>query len=151
MHPAARSFIEQMGLSAERDGMPRIAGRLLGFLLIDGGIHSLDDLAEVLQVSKASVSTNTRALENLQLIQRRTIPGDRRDFFQIGENPGEQMFELARQRLDESRRNFEAARKDLPEEMNEARERLAAWSSFYAFLLDDIDIRLERWRQQQSS
>lgn len=151
MSTAAQTFIEQMGLNAERYGMPRIAGRLLGFLLLDGGTHSLDDLAERLQVSKASVSTNARVLENLQLIERRAVPGDRRDFYQIGENPGEHMFELARQRLEETRRLFDATSAALPEEMAEARGRVAAWSSFYAFLLDDLDRRLERWRDQQTA
>lgn len=148
MDSASQTFIEQMGLMAEREGMPRIAGRLLGFLLIDGGMHSLDDLAEILQVSKASISTNTRVLENLQVIKRTTIPGDRRDFFQIGENPGEQMFEMARQRLEEPRRLFETTALALPDEMEEARGRLAAWTSFYAFLLDDIERRIDRWRDR---
>ncbi len=151
MHAAAQTFIEQMGLTAERHGMPRIAGRLLGFLLLDGGTHSLDDLAERLQVSKASVSTNARVLENLQLVERRAVPGDRRDFYQIGENPGEHMFELARQRLEETRRLFDATSDTLPEEMAAARGRIAAWSSFYAFLLDDLDRRVERWHDQQTA
>ena len=151
MSTAAQTFIEQMGLTAERHGMPRIAGRLLGFLLLDGGTHSLDDLAERLQVSKASVSTNARVLENFQLVERRAVPGDRRDFYRIGENPGEHMFELARQRLEETRRLFDATSAALPEEMAEARGRVAAWSSFYAFLLDDLDRRLERWRDQQTA
>lgn len=149
MDSPSQTFIERMGLTSERHGMPRIAGRLLGFLLLDGGAHSLDDLAERLQVSKASVSTNARFLENLQVIRRRPVPGDRRDFYQIGENPGEHMFELARKRLEEFRRLFEST--DLPEEMGEARGRIAAWSAFYAFLLDDLDRKVERWRDQQSA
>jgi len=151
MSTASQTFIEEVGLTAERHGMPRIAGRLLGFLLLEGGPHSLDDLAERLQVSKASVSTNARTLESLQLIVRRAVPGDRRDFYQIGENPGEHMFELARQRLEATRRLFEATGKTLPEDMVEARGRIAAWSAFYAFLLDDLDRRLERWHDQQSA
>jgi DNA-binding transcriptional regulator GbsR (MarR family) len=148
MDASSQTFIEQMGLTSERHGMPRIAGRLLGFLLLDGGAHSLDDLAERLQVSKASVSTNARVLENLQLIERQTVPGDRRDFYRIGDNPGEHMFELARQRLEETRRLFDTTRHTLPEEMEEARARVTAWSSFYAFLLDDLDRKVERWRDQ---
>lgn len=145
----AQTFIERMGLVSERYGIPRIAGRLLGFLLLDGGAHSLDDLAERLQVSKASVSTNARFLEGLQVIQRQPVPGDRRDFYRIGENPGEHMFELARQRLEESRRLFETTR--LPDDMAEAQARLDAWRDFYAFLLDDLDRKVERWRDHHTS
>lgn len=149
MDSASQIFIEQMGLTSERHGMPRIAGRLLGFLLLDGGAHSLDDLAERLQVSKASVSTNARFLENLDLIKRQPVPGDRRDFYRIGENPGEHMFELARKRLEEFRRLFDST--TLPDEMSEAQARVNAWSDFYAFLLDDLDRKVERWRDQQSA
>lgn len=148
MDASSQTFIEQMGLTSERHGMPRIAGRLLGFLLLDGESHSLDDLAERLQVSKASVSTNARFLEDLQLVKREPVPGDRRDFYRIGENPGEHMFELARKRLEELRRLFDSTA--LPEEMAEAQTRVDAWSDFYAFLLDDLDRKVERWRGQQS-
>ena len=149
MDAASQSFIEQVGLITERHGMPRIAGRLLGFLLLNGEPHTLDELSERLQVSKASVSTNARFLESLQLIRRQTVPGDRRDFYRIGENPGEHMFELARKRLEELRQLFATA--TLPEGMSEAQARVDAWGDFYAFLLDDLDHKVERWRDQQSA
>ena len=147
MDASSQTFIEQMGLTSERHGMPRIAGRLLGFLLLNGEAYSLDDLAERLQVSKASVSTNARFLEDLQLVKREPVPGDRRDFYRIGENPGEHMFELARKRLEELRRFFDST--DLSEERGEAQARVDAWRDFYAFLLDDLDRKVERWRDQQ--
>ena len=149
MDSVSQAFIENIGRTSERHGMPRISGRLLGFLLLDGGAHSLDDLAEQLHVSKASVSTNARFLEGFHLIRRQTVPGDRRDFYQIGDNPGEHMFELAKQRMEELRRLFDTTA--LPEEMGEAQSRVDAWRDFYAFLLDDLDRKVERWRDQSSS
>ncbi|MBA2573067.1 MAG: hypothetical protein H0V06_08480, partial [Gemmatimonadetes bacterium] len=57
MEPAVEQFVERMGLFFEDDGHPRIAGRMFGFMLLSPEPCSLDDLAEQLQVSKASVST----------------------------------------------------------------------------------------------
>ena len=60
MHQTVADFVERMGLTLEGEGLPRIAGRLFGFLLVHPEAYSLDELAERLQVSKASISTNAR-------------------------------------------------------------------------------------------
>src|SRR5947209_18891567 len=51
------TFIERIGLTAESDGLSRIAGRLFGALLLDSEPRSLDELADQLGVSKASMTT----------------------------------------------------------------------------------------------
>jgi biotin operon repressor len=56
MQDTVQKFVEQMGLMCEEDGMPRSSGRILGFLLAEDGPFSLDELAEQLQMSKASVA-----------------------------------------------------------------------------------------------
>src|SRR5918993_4637648 len=76
-------FVERMGLVWEQEGIPRIAGRIFGFLLLQEDACSLDDMAASLGVSKASISTDARRLEQLQLIQRVSRPGDRRDYYSI--------------------------------------------------------------------
>jgi DNA-binding transcriptional regulator GbsR (MarR family) len=77
-------FVERMGLLWEADGLPRIAGRMFGFLLLQSEPCSLDDMAEALGVSKASVSTDARRLEQLGFIERASRPGDRRDYYAVG-------------------------------------------------------------------
>lgn len=81
--PENQRFIERMGLVWEQEGIPRIAGRIFGFLLLQDSACSLDDMAAALEVSKASISTDARRLEQLQLIQRVSRPGDRRDYYAI--------------------------------------------------------------------
>jgi len=52
-------------------GLPRMAGRVLGVLLIsDPPEQSLNDLTEVLQASKSSMSTTARLLSEMGLIER---------------------------------------------------------------------------------
>jgi DNA-binding transcriptional regulator GbsR (MarR family) len=66
-----RHFIEDISLYFEQMGLPRTAGRILGVLLIsDPPEQSLNDLREVLQTSKSSISTNTRLLSEMGLIER---------------------------------------------------------------------------------
>jgi DNA-binding transcriptional regulator GbsR (MarR family) len=75
------AFIERMGLALETDGLPRIAGRIFGLLLVSDDARSLDDLAAELQVSKGSTSTNARLLEQRGLLERVCRPADRRDYY----------------------------------------------------------------------
>jgi len=76
-------FIEQLGRSAEADGLTRIAGRLFAALLMSEEPRSLDDLADDLGVSKASVSTDARRLLERGVVERRSVAGDRRDYYQL--------------------------------------------------------------------
>lgn len=92
-------FIEHMGQLYERDGLPRIAGRIFGRLLLLEDALNLDQLAESLQVSKASVSTNARMLESAGMIERLTFPGDRRDYYRASEEVHERMLELRLERM----------------------------------------------------
>ena len=84
---ARELFIERNAIQAETGGLPRIAGRLIGIFLLDGGPISFAELAERMQASRASVSTNTRLLERLGIIERVAMRGDRQDFFSLRANP----------------------------------------------------------------
>lgn len=84
---AIESFIERVGLSAEEDGLPRIAGRMMAYFVINGGPVGFADLTDALQVSRGSVSTNTRILISLGVIERVSRPGERQDYFQLAERP----------------------------------------------------------------
>ncbi len=83
MDKKTTAFIERMGLIWENEGFPRIAGRIFGVALISPQACSLDQFAEVLGVSKASVSNDARMLEKFGMIERVGMPGDRRDYYQI--------------------------------------------------------------------
>jgi DNA-binding transcriptional regulator GbsR (MarR family) len=82
-----RSFIEEVGVVFEKTGLPRMAGRMFGWLLIsDPPYQSPDELAARLMASKGSISTTVRLLSQLGLIERYVIPGERHDHFRIHED-----------------------------------------------------------------
>lgn len=81
---AERSLIEEVGVVFEQTGLPRMAGRLFGWLLIAEPPHqSPAELAEVLQASKGSISTTVRLLTQSGFIERHVIPGSRHDYFRL--------------------------------------------------------------------
>lgn len=79
-----KHFIEDISLYFEHMGLPRMAGRVLGVLLISKPPEqSLNDLSEVLQASKSALSTTTRLLAEMGLIERVSSAKPREVAFQF--------------------------------------------------------------------
>ncbi len=77
-------FIEDIGLFFEQIGMPRMAGRILGVLLIaDPPAQSITEISEKLKASKSSVSIMARLLVENGLIERVASPVPRRDYYRF--------------------------------------------------------------------
>lgn len=138
LHAAEERFIEAMGLAHEEDRLPRIAGRLVGLLILSPDPVRFDRLAERLRVSRASISTNTRLLENMGVIQRVTRPGDRRDYFRINEEPGLLLRIADRYRSRQA--SAEQMKQALPPNAGSevVFERLERLIRFYAILADSL-------------
>jgi DNA-binding transcriptional regulator GbsR (MarR family) len=81
--PVISQFIENMGLHYQHYGLSRISGRILGLLLVTPQPISSEEMAEALQVSRSSVSTNLRTLLMTGLIEKVSLPGNRVDFFTL--------------------------------------------------------------------
>ncbi|HEX7118203.1 MAG TPA: MarR family transcriptional regulator [Longimicrobiales bacterium] len=150
MDQGAREFIERLGIVAEEQGIPRIGARMLGFLLLQEEPKCLDRLAEALQVSKASVSINARWLEQCGLVERVSSPGDRRDYYRIGEEPWERIYGRARQRMQRMHDVLAAGCEMLAPDAEVGRRRLAEWQRFHAFMLEEFETRVERWREYRA-
>jgi hypothetical protein len=88
-------FIESMGLYFERQGVPRIGGRILGLLLLAEEPVALGRIAELLRVSPASVSTNMRQFLAGGMAELASIPGDRRHYYVFSRGGWERRLQLA--------------------------------------------------------
>src|SRR5262245_12635735 len=93
LSPATAAFVEQIAVILEAEGLPRVCGRLFALLIVSSEPVSLDDLADLLGVSKASVSINARTMEERGKIERVGRPGDRRDYYQIADDMVEKSME----------------------------------------------------------
>jgi DNA-binding transcriptional regulator GbsR (MarR family) len=147
---AASHFIERLGLQVEAEGFPRISGRIVGFLLLQDRPYSLDELADELKVSKASISTNARALERLGYVERHSVPGDRRDYYQIVDEPWVQLMAVARAQFRNRVDLFAETRAALPSELEAGRRRLAAWQDFFTHVVEQMDAHVDGWCSRQA-
>ena len=103
MDPALREWVEQVSILLERDGLPRMSGRIFGWLLVcDPPEQSMEDLAAAVQGSKASMSTMTRLLVGAALVEKVRPPGARRDAFRIRPGQWRQLWRTRVRMLDEA-------------------------------------------------
>jgi DNA-binding transcriptional regulator GbsR (MarR family) len=147
MDRAAATFIDRMGHAAESDGLSPIAGRLFGTLLLSDEPRSLDELAESLGVSKASVSTDARRLLERGIVERVSRPGNRRDYYELAPD----FFgKVIRSRVARWRRLHDLARtmqESSPALSPAVRDRIKSIDSIHAFVIERIDQALAEWEQ----
>lgn len=149
MNQASQRFIERMGLNFSDEGVPRIAGRLFALLLLSTSPRSLDDLARSLDVSKASISTNARLLQQWGAIDRVSLPGDRRDYYQIAEDGITRLLQIQIDRLRRMQETIEEARNEIDlKDAEIVRRRLDRIRTFQAEFLDILRALLDRWSSE---
>lgn len=78
------SMLDGLGQLAEYFGFSKVMGQLYAALLMSPRPLSLDDMMELLVISKASVSMNMRTLEHLGMVRQAWVRGrgDRRKFYE---------------------------------------------------------------------
>ena len=135
--PAAERYIERMGLIWEAEGLPRIAGRILGFLAMQESATTLDVIARALRVSKASVSNDARRLEQLHLVERLSQPGDRRDYYMIAPDMPVRVVAQKLADLERLHAAMSAAR-DLPETPTSVCDRLRRFGVFHGRVIQHL-------------
>jgi len=143
-------YAEDFGLAFEQEGLPRMAGRIFGWMLVAESPHqSLQELAEVLRASKGSISNMTRYLMQLGVIERVGLPGQRRDYVQV--KPESWLF-MPNQWMETVRSIHELAERGLElldDKSAETRKRLEEIRDLYAFLEQEFPALLERWGKRK--
>ncbi|MDB4254687.1 MarR family transcriptional regulator [bacterium] len=142
-------FIEKIGLIKQAEGLPRIAGRVFGMLIFDGEMVSFGDLATRLQVSRASISTSIRLLEERGLVKRMTKPGERQNYFQLAPNPYATMLEGIQKRTRLTMGEISQTIDSLPATADAA-GRLAAYANFYASMDAAVTVALDALGKAQN-
>lgn len=127
------AFVEKIGLITQVDGLPRAAGRIFGLLVWEGAAISFGDLALRLDISRGSVSSGVRLLEERGLIRRTARPGDRHDWFEMVPDPFVALLDGAALRLGRYAADIAASLDDLPADADPV-SRIRAYVDFYATL-----------------
>ncbi len=147
-----RHFIEDMGLLFEQGGHPRMAGRILGALLIaKPPYQSATQLADTLQASKGSLSTMTRLLLQMGLIERVGMPGHRSDYYRIKPGAWTALVRQTVYELTAMRQLAERGLELVDEGDVETRERLAEAHDLYGYLEREYPSLIAQWEERRTS
>lgn len=147
---AEQEFVERLGLLTEADGLPRIAGRIMGYLMLSPTARLATEIAADLKISHGSVSTNTRLLERLSVIERTTIPGERASYYRMTNDP---YGSILAGHLERSRRMSSMvsdARKRIGADNETGRARLAEMARFYRIAVRMTEDLLVEWEKDQA-
>ena len=140
-----QEFIERLGLSLEAEGLPRIAGRIMGFLLLREESARASEISEALQVSAASVSTNIRLLERLGAVQKISMRGERAAFYEITSDPYGSMVRGQLERTRKLHGVIAEARRKLPADQQSGRARLGQMERFHRLAIHVTEDLLGQW------
>ncbi|MBI1297384.1 MarR family transcriptional regulator [bacterium] len=144
-------YVEEFGLFWEQMGLPRMTGRILGWLLIcDPPEQTMTDLTEVLQASKSSISTGTRMLIQFGFIERISLPGERKDYYRLLPHLWTRVLAAKQGQLTDFLQLAQRGLALLSETDAQRRERLEEMHDLYAFMEVEYPKLLERWRFERS-
>lgn len=149
---AVARFVEHVGLVYEGMGLPRMAGRILGYLLVCDPPHqSMAQLQAALQASKGSISTMTRLLHGAGTLERVPVPHDRREYVRLPGFGFESVMRLATERTRAVRVLAEEGLAVLAGAPTERTERLRSMHAFYAFMERELPRTVERFRREKAA
>jgi DNA-binding transcriptional regulator GbsR (MarR family) len=133
-HDSKGAFIEAFGVAMASQGLPRNAGRVLGALLVaDPPEQTAEALAASLTASRGSISTMTRLLEGVGILERVSKPGERRHYYRVRRGG---LARATAQRVHGMRAMADLAQRGLrllEGERPEARHALEELSDFYTY------------------
>ena len=143
-------FADEVGRFYEDLGLPRVWGRVLGWLMVcEPDDQSADDLTATLHASRGSISTTTRSLIRAGLVQRQNKPGDRRTFYRIDAHAWTTVFEQQTQTTKRLRSLAQQGLAALDGTSPDRRRRLVELEDLTAFYEREAPALLQRWRQQR--
>jgi DNA-binding transcriptional regulator GbsR (MarR family) len=146
-----RQFIENTANLMEEHGLPRMAGRVIGALMVCAPPYlSHDELAEQLQASKGSISMSTQLLTRLGILERISLPGHRRHHYQLRGRLWKDLLSTSSEHIQRHLRLADDGLDLLKDEPVEAKMRLIELQVFSDFALEALPEMTERWERRRA-
>jgi len=127
-------------------GVPLVAARLYGYLLLCPRPVSLDRITEDLGISKSSASVAARLLESYTLSRRHREPGTKRALYAVADDY-EAMIRQQNQLLDALAEQLNAGNGIVGSK--EVNARLEEMAEFYRVMRGAMDDALRRWKRRR--
>ena len=144
-----RSFIEDVGMIFKESGQPRMAGKIFGSLLIcDPPYQSANELMTCTGGSKASISTMTRLLIQLGLIERTGIPDKKGIYFKLRDDAYSALLKRKMNFIRAFKVTLDKGLNLIPPDDEERRNKLEEIRDLYIFFEERFPTLIEMWKEE---
>jgi DNA-binding transcriptional regulator GbsR (MarR family) len=145
------AFVEESGLLFESMGMTRMAGRIIGYLMVsDKEMVSFDELTHVLRASKSSISTSVKQCINVRFVKPVTTPGDRKTYYMLSPDISwVEIFHRRTQQLIEMLRMLDKGLNLRSNQKDKVSEWIVNAQDFYEWVLDKFTTLLSEWEEHK--
>ncbi|MDI6402282.1 hypothetical protein QLX67_09760 [Balneolaceae bacterium ANBcel3] len=149
MDKEIQEYIEEAGLVFEKMGMTRMAGRVMGYLMVcDKDDVSFDELCDAIQVSRGSISMSTKQLEQVGFVKKIGLPGERKTFYRAADLS---IIELLKQRIQLFSLFSDTLTRAL--DLKKRSDGMADWlvdtAAFYDWIGHEMVALLEKWDENK--
>lgn len=149
---AELDFVDEVAVFFANEGMPLIAGRTIGWLLLsDPPEQSAADLARVLAVSRSSISSAARLLTPSGLVESVRKRGERQEYLRISPTGWSHMLASRYAKTTAFRQITEHGLDLLSTSTPDRRKRLENVAELYRFLEAELPAMWERWEKHSNS
>jgi DNA-binding transcriptional regulator GbsR (MarR family) len=138
-----RRFVEDVARLLTPWGVPPVAARLYGYLLLCARPVSLDQITEDLGISKSSASVAARLLESYRLAHRHSEPGTKRALYVVADDY-EAMVQQQNSLLDSLSEQLTAGSEIAASDV--ATARLEEMAEFYRVMRGAMEDAMSRWK-----
>lgn len=146
-------FIEAVAALLGSYGLPPMAGRMWGYLLIcDPPEQTASQIADALHASRGSVSGTARMLTTAGFIRRLRRRGDRREYFSAPPEAFDALMQDAARSYARFRKTIEIGLDALADRPPAARERLLRLHEAFSFVEREVPLLFDRYiRERQGA
>lgn len=141
-------FIDAVAALLSSYGLPPMAGRMWGYLLICEPLEqTAAQLSEALHASRGAISGTARMLATAGFIRRSRRRGDRREYFSAPPEAFDALMQDAARSYGRFRRTMEIGLDALAGRPPAGRERLRRLHDAFAFMEREVPLVVERYIQ----
>ena len=146
-----RQFIEDAGNMMDEHGLPQMAGRVIGALMICTPPYlSHEELAQQLQASKGSISMSTQLLVRLNIVERISLPGHRPHFYRLRQYLWNELLSTRTEHILKYLRLVADGLALLEDGPVESKMRLIELQVFSDFMLEMLPEMTDRWEARRA-
>jgi hypothetical protein len=146
-----KQFVEKLAMEIEYYGIPRMGGRILGWLTVcDPPYQTGDQIASAIGCSKSSVSSMTQLLLQRDMIERVGIPGDRKIYYKSNRYWWADVLRIRVVGVKKARDIVEVAIRKFGDGNKDVKFKLEEMLDYYKFLDKEVPLVWSHWLAKNS-